>query len=196
MKNLTLDGANQFILKKQHLTEDTKINDILQIADDLCGLHATETLGPYLTLFTRTISFNKEDLNIALYKEKNLGRIRGMRNTLFIETKEMIPLVYNSIKSLTDKRDEKYLEMRGISREEYNSLSNHILELLKNKEMSTTDIKKALSSQKDIVAVISVMCDQMVFITNQVSAIKICNEMTPLTKRTRGGFMSPLKDYN
>ena len=51
--------------------------------------------------------------------------------------------------------------MREISREEYKSLSKMILELLKNKEMSASDIKKALSSQKDIVAVISVMYDQM-----------------------------------
>ena len=164
MKNLALDNANQLILKKHHLTEDTKINNILQITDDLCGLNATETIEPYLTLFTRTNCFIKEDLDIALYKEKNLGRIRGMRKTLFIETKEMIPLVHNSIKSQTDKRDEKYLEMREISREEYKSLSNKILELLKNKEMSTTDIKKALSSQKDIVAVISLMYDQMLLI--------------------------------
>ena len=34
------------------------------------------------------------------------------------------------------------------------------------------------------------------FITNQVSPIKICDEMTPLTKRTMGVFMSPLKDCN
>jgi hypothetical protein len=164
MKNFTLDVVNQLILKKHHLTEKSRIDDILQITDDLCGLHATGTIEPYLSLFARTKSFNKEDLNNQLYIKKNLGRIRGMRKTLFIETKQMIPIVYNSIKSQTDKRDEQYLEIREISVDEYKSLSNQILDLLSEREMSTTDIKKVLLSQKDIVAVISVMCDKLLLI--------------------------------
>ncbi|NVM18722.1 MAG: winged helix DNA-binding domain-containing protein [Candidatus Lokiarchaeota archaeon] len=164
MKNLTVDAANQLILKKHHLTEDSKTNDILQISDDLCGLHATGTIEPYLTLFNRTENFSKEDLDRELYIEKNLGRIRGMRKTLFIETKKMIPIVHNLIKPLIDKRDQQYLEMREISIDEYNVISRQIIELLYDKEMCTTDIKKALSSQKDIVAVISVMCDKMLLI--------------------------------
>ena len=164
MKNLALESANQLILKKHHLTDDTKIDNILQITDDLCGLHATGTIEPYLTLFARTNQFKKEDLDRQLYIEMNLGRIRGMRRTLFIETKEMIPIIYNSIKSQTDQRDEQYLEIREISINEYNSLTLEIFDLLRNKEMSTTEIKKALSSETDIVAVISVMCDQMLLI--------------------------------
>ena len=70
MKTLALDTVNQLILKKHHLTEDTKINDILRITNDLCGLHATETITPYLTLFARTNSFIKEDLDKLLYEEK------------------------------------------------------------------------------------------------------------------------------
>jgi len=99
MKMLTPEIANQLILKKYNLTEDTRIDDILQITNDLCGLHATEPIRPYLTLFTRANGFIKEDLDRDLYIKKNLGRIRGMRKTLFIETKEMIPIVHNSIKS-------------------------------------------------------------------------------------------------
>ena len=63
MKNLALESANQLILKKHHLTDDTKIDNILQITDDLCGLHATGTIEPYLTLFARTNQFKKEDLD-------------------------------------------------------------------------------------------------------------------------------------
>jgi len=54
MNYLGLKLVNQFVLQKHHLTEDSKIDDIIQIADDLCGLHATGTMEPYLTLFART----------------------------------------------------------------------------------------------------------------------------------------------
>ncbi len=164
MDQFNINQINSLILNKHHLSNDSKIDDILKICEDLCGLHATGTIEPYLTLFARTISFKKEDLDMQLYNEKNLGRIRGMRKTLFIETKKMIPIVHNLIKPLIDKRDEQYLEMREISIDEYDVISRQILELLYDREMSTANIKKAISSQKDVVAVISVMCDKMLLI--------------------------------
>ena len=164
MNQFNMNQIINLILNKHHLLSDSKIDDIIKICGDLCGLHATGTIEPYLSLFARTNRFKKEDLDKQLYNEKNLGRIRGMRKTLFIETKEMIPIVHNSIKFSTNQRDQQYLEIREISIDEYNTLAKQILELLNKKEMSTTEIKKTLSSQKDIIAVISVMCDQMLLI--------------------------------
>jgi len=164
MKTLPLDKVNLVTLNKHHLTENSKVDDILQITNDLCGLHATGTLEPYIQLFIRTKQFKKHDLDRELYKTKSLGRIRGMRKTLFIQTKEMIPIVHSMIKHKTELRDEKYLEIRDISIEEYKMLSNQIISLLKKKELSTSEIKKSLNSKKDIVAIISIMCDQMLLI--------------------------------
>jgi hypothetical protein len=161
MDSFSLKKVNKFVLKKHHLTKVSKINDILQITKDLCGLHATGTLEPYIQLFIRTNEFKKEDLDRELYLNHSLGRIRGMRKTLFIQTREMIPIVYNVIRFLTDKRDKKYLEYRKISLEEYEKISKKLLDLLNENEMSTSEIKKRLNSKKDITAVISVMCDRM-----------------------------------
>ena len=61
MQIFDIDQANKLILKKQHLTENTKIDDILQITDDLCGLHSTELTTSYISLFNRTNNFKKSD---------------------------------------------------------------------------------------------------------------------------------------
>ncbi|MFX0180802.1 MAG: winged helix DNA-binding domain-containing protein [Candidatus Hodarchaeota archaeon] len=164
MKEFTLAQINQWVLKKQHLLNDSKINDILQITEDICGLHATGTMEPYLTLFARAPDFKKEDFENELYIKKTLGRIRGMRKTLFIHTKKMIPIIHSATKHLIEKLFEKYLNYRGISSEEYKKLSSEILNLLSQKEKSTSEIKKALNSQKDIGAIISIMCDEMAII--------------------------------
>lgn len=87
MEKFELNPVNYFVLQKHHLTEDSKINDILQITDDLCGLHATGSIEPYLALFERVRDFNKEDLEQELYIKKRLGKVRCMRKTLFIQTK-------------------------------------------------------------------------------------------------------------
>ncbi|MFW9947921.1 MAG: hypothetical protein ACFFDX_13945, partial [Candidatus Odinarchaeota archaeon] len=86
MDEFILAKINQWVLKKQYLLNDSKINDILQITDDICGLHATGTMEPYLTLFARTPDFKKEELENELYIKKTLGRIRGIRKTLYIHT--------------------------------------------------------------------------------------------------------------
>ncbi|MHA2037920.1 MAG: winged helix DNA-binding domain-containing protein [Promethearchaeota archaeon] len=164
MIKFEINQVNSYLLEKHHLKEDYKINNILQIVDDICGLHATGTLEPYLTLFTRMKNFNKEDLDDELYKKKSLGRIRGMRKTLFILTKAMIPIVHTVIKYQTVKRDNKYLEIRNISRKQYDDLAKEIISLLTTKELSTSELKKLIVTEKDLNAVISVMCDEMLII--------------------------------
>jgi len=173
MEDISIDDINKFVLNKQHLTNNSKIDNLLQVTEDLCGLHATGTMEPYLTLFARASSFKKEDLENELYINKTLGRIRGIRKTLFILTKEMIPIIYSATKHLIEKLFEKYLNYRDISSEDYKKLSKEILNLLSQKEMSTSEIKKALNSQKDIGAIVSVMCDEMVIIrTNPIKSWK------------------------
>jgi hypothetical protein len=164
MKNLKVAQVNSYLLEKHHLKEQYKGNDILQVVNDICGLHATGTLEPYLTLFTRMDVFKKEDLDNELYRKKSLGRIRGMRKTLFILTKEMIPIVHSMIKHQTVKRDNKYLELRDISRNQYDLLAQKIIKLLTKKEMSTSEIKASIDTKKDLNAVISVMLDEMFII--------------------------------
>ncbi len=155
---------NKLILSKQHLTKDSKLNNILKITEDLCGLHATGTVEPYIQLFVRTLNFKKQDLDAELYTKKTLGKIRGMRKTLFILTKELMQIVYPFARNFTLNREEKYLEYRNISLKEYDALSRKILDLLQNRELSTRQIKQQINSKKDLVAIISIMCDQMLLI--------------------------------
>lgn len=64
---------NKLILSKQHLTKESKLNGILKITENLCGLHATGTIEPYIQLFVRTLNFKKQDLDVELYTKKDLG---------------------------------------------------------------------------------------------------------------------------
>jgi hypothetical protein len=155
---------NKLILKKQHLLEGSQLDNIHKITEDLCGLHATGTIEPYIQLFVRAKNFEKEDLDTELFTKKTLGKIRGMRKTLFIFTKDLMEIVYPFAKSLTEDRELKYLKYRNISLEEYDELSKQILNLLQNNELSTRQIKQKIKTKKDLVAVISVMCDQMLLI--------------------------------
>jgi len=159
METFQLTQVNKFNLEKQHLTEKTKIDDIVQITDDLCGLHSTRLSTSYISLFARTENFKKTDLERELYLNRTLGRIRGMRRTLFIQTIGLIPIVHRATFKLGEKNVEKYMEFHKISIKEYKEISNRIMRVLKGRELSASEIRKELNSKSNIPAIIHLMCN-------------------------------------
>ena len=166
MKHLDLAQVNQLVLRKHHLTKETKGDDIRKIAEDIVGLHATRAIGPFLSLFARARKFEKEDLIEELYLKRNLGKIRCMRKTLHILPKEMIPIAYAATREMVDKVSKRYVEFR-VSAAKYEEFSQTILELLKVREMTAAEIKKALRTQLDVSAILYRMCDQGLLIRGQ-----------------------------
>jgi len=164
MNPLKLELVNQFVLQKQHLSTDSKIDDIVQIADDLCGLHATGTMEPYLTLFARTRNFEKSSLEKELYWNRTLGRIRCMRKTLFIHTKEMIPTAYSATKHIIEQYFTKFFEVYEISEAEYQEYSEKIIKILKENELPTSEVKNRLNGYKKTSQLLGLMCDQGILI--------------------------------
>ena len=167
MKAFTLDEINHLVLRKQHLTDDSKIDDIVQIVKDLSGLHATSSTTPYLSLFARTENFQKEYLDEELYSAKNLGKIRCMRKTLYILTKDMMPIAHAATRKKNENLTKKYAEFRGVSSEKYAEVSKSILNILKGKEMTASQIKKILKTQLDVSAILYLMCDQGLLIRSR-----------------------------
>lgn len=159
MNSLDPSRANQLVLCKHHLTKEAKCDDIKKIVADIVGLHATSAMGPFLSLFARTRQFEKEDLIDELYVKRSLGKIRCMRKTLHILPKEMIPIAYAATREMVDKASKRYVEHR-VSAAKYEEISQTILDLLKARERTAAEIKKALKTQLDVSAILYRMCDQ------------------------------------
>lgn len=155
-----LDQVNRFVLEKQHLTEDSKIDDIYQIAQDICGLHATHPMTPYLSLFIRTRRFKREDLDEILYEKRALGKVRYARKTVYVIPKERIPEVFSATKGMLEQRLGPYLEYLGMTEKDFEDAARSILEVLKGKGMTVKEIKKELQVDLNISAIVNLMCDQ------------------------------------
>jgi hypothetical protein len=176
---IDLDGLNHFVLRKQHLANGSKIDDIVQVVKDIVGLHATGFKAPYLSLFARTRNFVKEHLNEELYVKRNLGKIPCMRATLYILTKEMIPIAYLATRKRLEELSKRYAEFRGVSSEEYEVLSKTILKILKGREMTAPEIRKVLNTQLDVSAILYLMCDQGLLIRGRPRRYALFHEYFP-----------------
>lgn len=139
---------------------DLKNNDVIKIVKDIGGLHATTQTTPYLSLYARKPDFRRQDLEDELYKIKSLGKIRCIRGTIYILSKEMIPFYYIATKKILEKSILKYLEFQKVSLQEYDVLSSSILSLIKGREMTAKQIRKELNIRNDISSVLYLMCDQ------------------------------------
>jgi len=161
------------------LTDDSRIDDVVQIVKDVSGLHATGSKVPYLSLFARTRNFVKESLDEELYVKRNLGKIRCMRGTLYILTKEMIPIAYAATRKMNEKLSKRYAEFRGVSYEKYEEFSKSILDVLKGKEMTAAEIQKTLKTQLDVSAILYLMCDQGFVIRSRPRKYSLFHEYFP-----------------
>lgn len=160
MNRIDLGRVNHFVLRRHYLTDDSRIDDIVRIASDIVGLHATSATTPYLSLYARTYHFRKEHLDEELYLKRNLAKIRCMRNTLYILPKEMLPLAYAATGRMAREASRRYTEFRGVSPEQYEEISKSVLALLKGREMSVFEVKRALKTPVDVASLLSYMCDQ------------------------------------
>lgn len=157
---LTQEQANSYILYKQHLREDAHSDNLLQVTEDLVGLHATEPLSPYLSLFARMKKFQRKSLDDALSEKRQLGKVRFVRNTVFVLPRDMLPIAFVGLRQSLGKRVFEYLEQRGITCQDYEKYSAQILEVLSGTGKSAREIKTVLGVQASLSAVINVMCDQ------------------------------------
>jgi hypothetical protein len=85
-----LARVNHFALAKHHLTPGARSDDLVRIAGDVGGLHATGVTTPYLSLLARTRTFARDDLEEELYERRTLAKLRcvSKRFSLTLRTRQ------------------------------------------------------------------------------------------------------------
>ena len=68
---------------RHHLGANRLGRDVVAVADDLVGIHATDPASVYLGLQARTVGSARDDVADAFYERRSLLRILGMRRTMF-----------------------------------------------------------------------------------------------------------------
>ena len=180
MNKFTLNKVNRFVLRKHHLTEDSKGDDVVQVVKDVCALHAQVPTTPYLSLFQRMEDFNQKDLERELYQEKSLVKVKCMRGTLFILPRELVAPAVAATRRQFVKNGallKQYAYMQRIfeeskrdsspfkaSEETIEKFTKEILDLLQDAEEGLTvkEIKRELGTQINISYLVSSLCDRAV----------------------------------
>ena len=69
---------------RHHLAQDSRATDPVAAAGDLVGIHATDPASVYLGLRARVADLTQDVIATALYDDRTLLKILGMRRTMFV----------------------------------------------------------------------------------------------------------------
>jgi uncharacterized protein YcaQ len=173
MQTLEEDVATQYVLKKHHLLNVSKAENVLQVVNDIIALHATSAGTPYLSLFARMKNFQRRHLDEEFYVKRNLIRLTAMRSTLFITSIESAPLLYQATK-WSEPQLLKWLRKWGIQPSEHQELTQKLHNILKGGGKTLSEIKKVLP--KEIMRSVEVKAGKSIYRGTNVSTV--LNAMT------------------
>jgi hypothetical protein len=78
---------------RHHLAPASRAVDVAGMVRDLIALHATDPATVYLSAWARVREFQVSQLDQALYEDRTLVRVLGMRRTMFVLPAELVPVV-------------------------------------------------------------------------------------------------------
>lgn len=151
--------VNHYVLKKQHLT--SKSDNVLKCVQDIAGLNSITATTPYLSLFNRIKDFKRSMLDEEMYEKKRLYRLRLMRGTLFIVTRNFLPIAYSATIDRTQKRLAGLRKRYKLSEREFEELKNEIVGVLGKGEKTTVQIRKELRTSIEISLILRLLMEDV-----------------------------------
>ena len=151
------EKINYYVLEKQHLT--SKCNNVVKCVEDIAGLNSITATTPYLSLFNRIKDFKKSMLDEEMYEKKRLYRLRLMRGTLFIVTRNFLPIAYSATIDRTQKRLAGFRKRYKLSEKEFEKLKDEIITVLGKGEKTAVEIRKDLETDMNISLILRLLME-------------------------------------
>jgi Winged helix DNA-binding domain len=106
--------------RRHFLAPGSAATDLVELAGDLVGLHATDPATVFLAARARLRNGSHAEVERALYEERSVLRMIGMRRTMFVLPLELAAVVHASctegIASAQRRRYAKLIEQGGIAK--------------------------------------------------------------------------------
>ncbi len=133
-------------LRKQYAF-DKKKPEFYDVAKEQLGLHSTDYWTPFLSVWARIGNYDAEEILRSLNCGNRLARLNAFRSTVHVVHVENLPLLIRATGPFLYKRMRKHPDIRGLSDQEIESLTDGVLTVLEDGPKTMREIKKLLPDQ-------------------------------------------------
>jgi hypothetical protein len=110
MRRIGVEERRARLARRHHLAPADRLDDPVEIARDLVGLHASDPGSVYLAAAARMRKPALEPVEDALYEARALLRMLGMRRTMFVLPLELAAIVQAACGGAVAARERRTLE--------------------------------------------------------------------------------------
>lgn len=96
MRKIDTAERRRRIAVRHHLAPGARARSVVEAARDLVGLHATDPASVYLEALARMPRLDVPTMEEALYEERSLLKVLGMRRTMFVVPPDLAPVIQAS----------------------------------------------------------------------------------------------------
>jgi len=96
MRTIDVEERRARLVSRHHLAPGAAAADPAEAARGVVALHSTDPASVFLSLHARTRPSSVADIEHALYEERSLVRMLGMRRTMFVVPVELAPIIQAS----------------------------------------------------------------------------------------------------
>ena len=102
---------------RHHLAPEHRGDDVAQVAGDIAGLHASDPATVFLAARARLRDATPAAIEHALYVERSLVRLLGMRRTMFVVPLDLAAVVQaSSTRALLPRERKLTVELLEVQR--------------------------------------------------------------------------------
>ncbi|MGH3205423.1 MAG: winged helix DNA-binding domain-containing protein [Streptosporangiaceae bacterium] len=96
IKTISVAERRRRLAARHHLAPGERAGTVAVVVTDLIGLHGTDPASVYLAAWARTRDVDKAAIERALYEERSLIRMLGMRRTVFVVPADLMPVIQSA----------------------------------------------------------------------------------------------------
>jgi hypothetical protein len=109
------------LARRHHLAPAARATDVTDVARDLVGVHATDPVSVFMGVAARMKRPAVEPVLDALYEDRAVVRMLGMRRTMFVVPLDAVPVIQAGCTDAIAARERKrlvgFLESNGIAKD-------------------------------------------------------------------------------
>jgi len=109
------------VARRHHLAADCRADDVLEIVRDLVALHSTDPATVFLSVLARSDAADVAAVERALYDDRTVLRMLGMRRTMWVVPVELAAVVHGACTRTIAVRERQrlvgYLAEAGVTDE-------------------------------------------------------------------------------